>query len=392
VSRSGTSRDDSVTVDPGVSASVISGGAPGAPLPDAAQGRLPYPVLVAAGAMRQLGEVVARVAPSHRQVVISDTAVGPLHANAVAAMLPHPLLLHVPPGESQKTRESWARLTDEMLAAGCGRDTTVVAIGGGVVGDLAGFVAATYMRGVPVVQVPTTLLAMVDASVGGKTAVDTPHGKNLVGAFHPPAAVIADPLVLSTLPRRELIAGLAEAIKHGVIADEGYFDLVTGALPRLVAAQPDPNATELLTRIVAGSVAIKAAVVAADEREGGLRKILNFGHTIGHAVESAMAFLLLHGECVAIGMSAEADAAERLGVAESGTAERVRDALRAAGLPVRRPDALSPETILTATRGDKKTRGGAVEYALPTGIGRMADAGGRWSLPVPDEVVLEVLG
>ena len=368
------------------------GALPGA-LPDAAGGRLAYPVWVAPGALRHLGELVPRVAPAHRYVVISDTAVGPLHADALSEMLPRPLRLDVPPGESYKTRDSWAYLTDEMLAAGCGRDTAVVAVGGGVVGDLAGFVAATYMRGVPVVQVPTTLLAMVDASVGGKTAVDTPAGKNLVGAFHPPAALFADPLVLATLPRRELVAGLAEVIKHGVIADAEYFRAVVSALEVVSATtgEESESAYAPIAHIIAGSVAIKAAVVQADEREGGIRKILNFGHTIGHAVEALSGFSVLHGEAVAIGMAYEALAAERAGIAQPGTAAAVHKALEAAELPAKRPTDMPPEAIVAATRGDKKARTGRVEYALPQRIGAMASAGGRWSVALDDDLVLEVL-
>jgi 3-dehydroquinate synthase len=298
-------------------------------------------------------------------------------------------LLLVPPGEEHKTRELWAQLTDELLASGAGRDTTIIALGGGVVGDLAGFVAATYMRGVPVVQLPTTLLAMVDASVGGKTGVDTPAGKNLVGAFHPPAAVIADPDTLATLPAPELRAGAAEIIKHGVIADERYFEEVLAILPQLDA--DDTTIPAGIVAIIARSVAIKAEVVAADEREQGRRKILNFGHTLGHAVEMASGYRLLHGEAVAIGMSLESEIAERLGVAEKGTAARVREAVTAAGLPVVVPLGMDPAAILAATRGDKKARGGRVEYSLPAAIGAMAGADGGWGLPVPDDVVLSVL-
>jgi 3-dehydroquinate synthase len=304
--------------------------------------------------------------------------------------------LEVPPGEAFKTRESWARLTDEMLAAGCGRDTTVIALGGGVVGDLAGFVAATFMRGVPVVQVPTSLLAMVDASVGGKTAVDTPAGKNLVGAFHPPAAVVIDPFVLRTLPVGELNAGFAEVVKHGVISDTSYLRRVTDLLSSLPGGGGTPPPADdhtwgAIEEVVAGSVAIKARVVAADEREGGMRKILNFGHTIGHAVESLSGYALRHGECVAIGMVVEAAAGERAGVTEPGTAAAVRDVVRLAGLPDQVPATMAPEAILAATRGDKKARAGAVEYALPERVGAMASAGGRWSVPLPDRVVVEAL-
>ncbi|MGZ8376467.1 MAG: 3-dehydroquinate synthase [Gemmatirosa sp.] len=375
--------------------------APPAPgLEDAAGGRLPYPVWIGIGALDAVAAVVAAQAPAHRLVVVTDTRVGALHASRVSSALGalgEPLVLTVPPGEAEKTRARWAELTDAMLAAGCGRDTTVVAVGGGVVGDLAGFVAATYMRGVSVVQVPTTLLAMVDASVGGKTAVDTPAGKNLVGAFHPPAAVVIDPAVLRTLPPADLVAGAAECVKHGVIADTEYFAAVAELLPSLVGgvgavpAGDRPRWLASLHRVVARSVAIKASVVAHDEREGGMRKILNFGHTLGHALESESGFALRHGEAVAAGMALEARLAEAMGMAESGTAALIARVLATAGLPTGRPATLDPAAVLAATRGDKKARAGVVEYALPVRIGAMAPADGRWAVPVPDALVREVL-
>ncbi|HEU5478875.1 MAG TPA: 3-dehydroquinate synthase, partial [Candidatus Tumulicola sp.] len=300
---------------------------------------------------------------------------------------PSPLLLRVPPGEVHKTRATWASLTDEMLDAGCGRDTTVVALGGGVVGDLAGFVAATFMRGIPVVQVPTTLLAMIDASLGGKTGVDAPAGKNLVGAFHQPSAVIADPQALATLPLEQRRAGAAEAIKHGVITDTAYFDRVAAALPALLH---DP-AGDAMHELIIGSITIKAGVVLGDEREHGMRKILNFGHTLGHAIETASDYRLLHGEAIAIGMVLEAALAEMIGVATAGTAPRIRDAVARAGLPTAPPPALSPERLLALTRTDKKARGGAVEYALPLTIGTMAGAETQWGVRVRDDDVLAVL-
>ena len=254
---------------------------------------------------------------------------------------------------------------------------------------LAGFVAATYMRGIPVVQVPTTLLAMVDASVGGKTGVDTPAGKNLVGAFHPPAAVIADPDTLGTLPPRELRAGLAEVIKHGVVADAAYFARVVALLPRLAA--DDGAAEPAIADVIARSVAIKAAVVAEDEREGGIRRILNFGHTLGHAIELVSGYRLLHGEAVAIGMALEAEIAERLGVAVAGTAAAVRDALERARLATAFPHRMDAREVLEATRLDKKARGGVVQYALPARVGEMSAQGGTWSVAVPDDVVLAAL-
>ena len=354
-----------------------------------------YEVIVAPGALHEAGAVITRAAPAHHYAVVSDPNVAPLYVERVRGSLADAApgatmsLLLVPPGEEHKTRELWAHLTDELLASGAGRDTTIVALGGGVVGDLAGFVAATYMRGIPIVQLPTTLLAMVDASVGGKTGVDTPAGKNLVGAFHPPSAVIADPDTLVSLPAPELRSGSAEMIKHGIVADARYFDEVAAVLPRLAA--DDTGIPGELTALIARSVEIKAEVVAADEREHGRRKILNFGHTLGHAIETASGYRLLHGEAVAIGMALESEIAERIGVADAGTAMRVRAALAAAGLPVVVPLGIDPVQILAATRSDKKARGGRVEYALPATIGTMAGGESGWGLPVADEVVLGVL-
>jgi 3-dehydroquinate synthase len=352
-----------------------------------------YRVTVANGALDRVGAIVSSVAPAYRYALVSDRTVAPLYAARVSASFgeaaPRVSLHTIETGERHKTRESWARLTDELLASGAGRDTTILALGGGVVGDLAGFVAATYMRGVPVVQIPTTLLAMVDASVGGKTGVDTPAGKNLVGVFHRPAAVIADLLAIMTLSSRQLRAGIAEVIKHGVVSDENYFDEIVRSLPAL--AEPARAGDDAMLTTVARSIAIKAAVVAADEREQGQRKILNFGHTLGHAIETVSGFTLLHGEAVAVGMVLEATMAERLSIAAPGTAERVRGAVRAAGLPDAIPGGLGRDEILAATRGDKKARRGSVEYALPAKVGMMAGATSGWGIPVPDAEVLAVL-
>lgn len=342
-----------------------------------------YAVMVEEGALGQLPQVVRDVAPRHRVVVITDDVVLPLHAARAAAPLSPAAILHVPAGEQAKNRDTWSRLTDEMLAHGLGRDTVVVAIGGGVVGDIAGFVAATYMRGIPIVQVPTTLLAMVDASVGGKTGVDTPAGKNLVGAFHPPAAVVVDPEVLETLPREHLRAGFAEIVKHGVVADEEYFR-------RAATFAPSLRVTGELTELIARSIEIKAAIVTKDEREAGLRKVLNFGHTIGHAIEAATDYRTLHGHAVAIGLVSEARMAERLGVAAAGTARAIEHACRDAGLPTQPPE-IAVDELLAYTRADKKARAGRVEYALPARIGAMAGAQQGWAIPVDDAIVREAL-
>jgi 3-dehydroquinate synthase len=348
-----------------------------------------YAVRIAPGLRREFASRVAAAAPAHRYAVVSDEHVAPHYAGDLAQVLAaHGVTTtHViPAGEAHKTRDTWARITDEMLDAGCARDTTVVALGGGVVGDLAGFVAATFMRGVPVVQCPTTLLAMIDASVGGKTGVDTRAGKNLVGAFHPPAAVLADVEVLRTLPIEHLRAGLAEAIKHGVIADTEYFAALHASSRSILTGDPDAT-----MNAVVRSVEIKAAIVREDAREHGLRKTLNFGHTLGHAIEQASGYALLHGECVAIGMVLEARLAERLGLAPRETASAIEDALRHAELPVARPRELDAELVLAATRLDKKSRAGVVEYALPAGIGRMAGSDSSWGIPVDDALVREVL-
>ena len=350
---------------------------------------LPYPVTIAPGALQGLADTVHAIAASNRVAVITDSEVGPRYGAGVMALLglTGDTLFTVPAGEEHKTRETWQRLTDDLLARGFGRDTTIVALGGGVVGDLAGFVAATYMRGVPVVQVPTSLLAMVDASVGGKTGVDTPAGKNLVGAFHQPAAVVIDPATLRTLPRPHLAAGFAEILKHGVVADADYFDSAARFAEK---NRWDDVDVEGLVPLIRRSVEIKAGVVSRDEREAGIRKILNFGHTIGHAIETGTGFGVLHGQAVAFGMVVEARIAERLGIGARGLAGQIEHACNLAGLSTLPPD-LPVDRIVRLTHADKKARGGRVEYALPERIGSMAGADSGWAIPVDDETARGVL-
>ncbi|HET7427516.1 MAG TPA: 3-dehydroquinate synthase, partial [Gemmatimonadales bacterium] len=257
-----------------------------------------YPVYVEPGALGRLESLVAEQWPGARVAMIADAAVlALLQEGRFGRGRWHGPALTFPPGESSKSRDEWSRLTDALLAKGYGRDSAIVSLGGGVAGDLAGFVAATYMRGVPYLQVPTSLLAMLDAAVGGKTGVDTPHGKNLIGAFHPPAAVVADPRVLATLPERDFRGGMAEAVKHGLIADADYFAWMEREADALL--RRDEAA---LTRLVRRSVEIKAEVVSADERESGRRAILNAGHTVAHALEHATGYALPHGEAVALGL------------------------------------------------------------------------------------------
>jgi 3-dehydroquinate synthase len=349
-----------------------------------------YEIRLGAGRLRALPAMLETVSPAARYAVISDDVVAALLGRQVCSSLAaagtRADLFAFPAGEQHKTRATWADLSDRMLAAGLGRDCAVVALGGGVVGDVAGFVAATYMRGVPVVQVPTTLLAMIDASIGGKTGVDTPAGKNLIGAFHPPRAVLIDPEVLSTLPAEHLRAGLAEAVKHGAIADAAYLTWIDGAGEALLRAEP-----AALTELIRRSVEIKARFVAEDEYERGPRKLLNFGHTVGHAVETLSDYRLLHGAAVAIGMVAEARIGERLGWTEPGTASALAAMLASLGLPTCAPAEYSPEAVVQATRTDKKARAGQVEYALIERLGAGLAREGRWAQPVPDEVVVEVV-
>jgi 3-dehydroquinate synthase len=355
-----------------------------------------YEISVAPGIFARAGEIVAAAAPAHRYAVVSDSNVAPLHATGLIAQLDRhgdavPLCT-VPAGEAHKTRETWAAVTDELLQAGLGRDSAIVALGGGVVCDMAGFVAATFMRGIPVVHIPTTLLAMIDAAIGGKTGVDTVHGKNLVGAFHQPSAVIVDAEVLRTLPLSELRAGLAEALKHGAIADAAYFDFIRREARGILAEDPQKRDVPSLNHVIEVSVRLKVGVVAADERERGARKALNFGHTIGHAIETLSGYTVRHGEAVGIGMVLEATAAEREGVTEPGTAAAIRDALDAAGLPTVRPSGPLASHVLESMRADKKSRAGAIEYAVPRRIGAMATVDGGYTVRLPDALVAEVLG
>lgn len=347
-----------------------------------------YQIHIARGSLSRVAEIVREAAPAHRYAIITDTNVGPIYESQLGRQLGEDAAAFTfKAGEGSKTRDVWSRLTDEMLERGMGRDSAIIALGGGVVGDLAGFVAATFMRGIPYVQVPTTLLAMIDSSVGGKTGVDTPAGKNLVGAFHRPVAVVVDPRALLTLPARQLRAGLAEAIKHGVVADEKYFEKVLDILPRLFES---PDGDEMLT-LIEGSIGIKASVVRRDERESGVRKILNFGHTIGHAVEAATGFQMLHGEAVAIGMVIESDLAERAGIAKVGTAGRVLDAATRAGLPTTIPASADTELLMRALRADKKVRAGYAKLALPLAIGSMAGDSGAWTVSVDDAMLRSTL-
>ena len=350
-----------------------------------------YDILIAPGLVRQLDKILPEYCPAAAYAVISDSHVAKLYGEDLQKRLSavgyRAELLTFPAGEWNKTRDTWASLSDRMLAAQYGRDSAVIALGGGVVNDLAGFVAATYLRGVPLVQVPTSLLAMIDSSIGGKTGVDVPAGKNLLGAFHQPRIVVADPELLASLSSVQLAAGLAEAVKHGVIADAEYFAFLEGEYAAIFAKH-----APALERVVRRSVEIKAAVVAQDEREKGKRAILNFGHTIGHAIEATSKYEVLHGEAVAIGMVYESRIGEQLGIAAAGTAQRIRGVLELLHLPVALPDASQLDDLVAAMRADKKVRAGEIRIALPRAIGTAhGDDGEGWTVPVTEPTIRQVL-
>jgi len=350
-----------------------------------------YDILINAGLVRQLDTILAEYCPAAAYAVISDSHVGKLYGEAIAKQVSdagqRAELYTFPAGEWNKTRETWAALSDQMLAAQLGRDSAVIAVGGGVVNDVAGFVAATYLRGVPLVQVPTSLLAMIDSSIGGKTGVDVPAGKNLLGAFHQPRVVVADPDLLGSLTSVQLAAGLAEAVKHGVIADADYFAFLEGEYAAIFAKH-----APALERLVRRSVEIKAAVVALDEREQGRRAILNFGHTIGHAIEATSKYEVLHGEAVAIGMVYEGRLAESIGIAAAGTVRRIAGVLERLHLPTERPEGSQVDDLVAAMRTDKKVRAGEIRLALPKAIGAAhgSDVEG-WTVVVNEDAIRQVL-
>ncbi len=317
-------------------------------------------------------------------LIVSNTTVAPLYADQLAAQLAkrhrRVLQLVLPDGEQHKTAATLETLYDKLLGEGCDRKTVLYALGGGVVGDITGFAAACYMRGVPFVQVPTTLLAQVDSSVGGKTAINHPLGKNMVGAFYQPARVICDLDLLDSLPGRELSAGLAEIIKYGPIADVVFLAWIEAHIDALRALDK-----AALAHAVQRSCEIKAAVVGQDEREGGLRAILNFGHTFGHAIETGMGYgAWLHGEAVGCGMVLAADLSARLGLVDAALVPRLTQLCQRAGLPVLAPR-LPIERWMALMRGDKKSEAGEIRFVVIDGLGRATVK------PAPDAMVAAVI-
>ena len=346
-------------------------------------GERSYDILIGSGLLA--GEAAWQGLPRARHaLIVTNETVAPLYAHRLCERLGTAYrevhTLSLPDGEAYKDWATLNRIFDVLLAEGCDRKTVLFALGGGVVGDMTGFAAACYMRGVPFVQVPTTLLAQVDSSVGGKTAVNHPLGKNMIGAFHQPARVICDLDTLATLPPRELSAGLAEVIKYGPIADASFLEWLEANMEGLLGREP-----ALLIHAIRRSCEIKAQVVGADEREGGLRAILNFGHTFGHAIEAGLGFgVWLHGEAVAAGMVMAAELSERLGLVAPGLCQRLSELIERAGLPTRGP-ALGADEYLRHMRVDKKAEAGDIRFVVIEGLGR---AGLR---SAPDALVAECI-
>jgi 3-dehydroquinate synthase len=350
-----------------------------------------YDIHIGEGLLAKAGDVVAPFLKRPLTAIVTDENVAAAHLatleRALAAKGIRSTAIIMPAGESTKSYQHLADLCDRLLAAGIERRDRIIAFGGGVIGDLAGFAAAILRRGVDFIQIPTSLLAQVDSSVGGKTGINSGHGKNLIGAFHQPLTVITDTSLLSSLPRRELAAGYAEVAKYGLLGDTAFFEWLEETSPLIMRGTPDA-----VIRAVRISCEAKARIVAEDETETGVRALLNLGHTFGHALEAATGYSqrLLHGEAVAIGMVQAFRFSERLGLCSPGTAERVAAHLKSAGLPVHASqipgDLPPPATLLEIMRQDKKAQGGKLTFILVRGIGEAFIA-----QDVPEHDVLDFL-
>jgi shikimate kinase / 3-dehydroquinate synthase len=346
-------------------------------------GERSYPIAIGQSLLSN-SELIGRHIVGSRAAIVTNTTVGPLYLDQLTKTLEAagkkvtPIVL--PDGEEEKNWANLMRIFDVLLAEKCDRKTTLIALGGGVIGDMTGFAASTYMRGVPFIQVPTTLLAQVDSSVGGKTGINHPLGKNMIGAFYQPQSVIADTTTLNTLPAEELSAGLAEVIKHGAIIDAPFFDWIEANISKLVAKD-----AQALAYAIQRSCEIKADVVRQDEKETGLRAILNFGHTFGHAIEAGLGYgKWLHGEAVGCGMVMAADLSQRMGFISETEKIRITALVNAAGLPTVAPD-LGNERWLELMQVDKKNEGGQIKFILIKPLGTPI------IITVPNETLLATL-
>ncbi|MCX5825046.1 MAG: 3-dehydroquinate synthase [Deltaproteobacteria bacterium] len=344
-----------------------------------------YEIHIGTEILDRMGMIIAMNRWAERYVLVTDENVGALHGERVQAALEKAGLqvdrIAVAPGEASKGVPTLLTLTDRLTALGADRQTALIALGGGVVGDLTGFAASIYLRGIPVIQLPTTLLAQVDSSIGGKTGVDTAAGKNLLGTFNQPKGVFIDIAFLRTLPDEMFRSGLAEVIKYGIIESPGLLDDLEGAV-----ASGGLRETAFLERIIATACRIKKEIVELDEQDRGLRRILNFGHTVGHAVEAASGYALSHGESVAIGMVAAARLSERLHGLPAGDAARITALIRSVGLPDRIPAEMDLEDIISRLSLDKKKEGGTIHFVMIRKLGTPFVNGG-----IPEEILRDAL-
>jgi len=349
-----------------------------------------YKILIGTGLINKIVEDLEKNPLGYSYAIITDSNVKKLYGDELKNLLEklssNILLIDFPAGEEQKNREIKTQIENKMLEANFGRDSALIALGGGVVGDISGFIAATYTRGIPYIQVPTTLVACVDSSVGGKTAVDTEHGKNLIGAFYQPECVYIDINTLKTLDSREIKEGLAEIIKYAVIADKALYKLLEQNVEGLFEYNED-----LLSEIIKRCCTIKARVVEEDEKESNLRKILNYGHTIGHAIEKLSDFKLSHGNAISIGMVLEGRIAAELGIWDKSNIEKLEQLFSRAGLPTEIPFNTQPEQLVETMKIDKKSRKGNIEMALPSIIGEMAQEDGSYSIKIDSSLIEKII-
>ncbi|GBD39229.1 3-dehydroquinate synthase [bacterium HR37] len=349
-----------------------------------------YEILIGNGILKNIPLDLKEANIAYTYAIITDSRVASLYGKEMLKEFLNSglktYLISFPEGEENKNRETKAKIEDEMLSLKMARDSAIVALGGGVVGDLAGFVAATYNRGIPYIQVPTTLVASVDSSIGGKTGVDTVYGKNLIGAFYQPWRVYIDVSTLKTLPKNHIQEGLSEVIKYGVIRDEELFEFLEKYINKVFSLD-----TEVITYIIKRSCQIKGEVVELDEKESNLRKILNFGHTVGHAIEKLYNFKISHGKAISIGMTIEGKIAVELGLWDKNELNRLISLLKAAGLPTKPTKTLDANDMIKTMKLDKKAREGKIEMVFPERIGQMATINGSYGIKVEDDLIYRIL-
>jgi 3-dehydroquinate synthase len=349
-----------------------------------------YEILIGRNILKTIPAELKEIGLAHSYAIISDSNVANIYGKKLldqflkSGLTTH--LIYFPAGEINKNRGTKVILENKMLRLGLARDSAIIALGGGVVGDVAGFVAATYNRGIPYIQIPTTLVACVDSSIGGKTGIDTPYGKNLIGAFHQPYSVYIDVDTLVTLEKKELREGLAEVIKYGVITDGKLFGLVENQIDQIFSHNP-----EMLISIIKRCCEIKGSIVERDEKEANLRKILNFGHTVGHAIEKLYNYKMTHGEAISIGMIIEGKIALSLRILDSSDFERLATLLRKAGLPTRFPKMPDFKMMIDTMKLDKKARDGNIEMVLPSKIGEMSVSDGKFGIRIEEHLIYDSL-